>query len=70
MCGLLGGSGLLAFSLSARQVQTQTNGNKGCTTKAVKVERGEIVYVSGNNVVIKMEDGTMRHFDNVPEARP
>ena len=70
LCGLLGGSALcLAFSLSAAaQVQTQQSETKGAPTKAVTVERGEIVYVSGNNVVIKMEDGTMRHFDNVPES--
>jgi hypothetical protein len=40
----------------------------GEPTKSVKVERGTIVYVSGNNVVVKMEDGTLRHFDNVPES--
>src|SRR5882672_8185803 len=70
LCGLLGGSALcLAFSLSAAaQVQTQQTETKGAPTKAVKVERGEIVYLSGNSVVIKMEDGTMRHFDNVPES--
>jgi len=34
----------------------------------VKVERGEIVYVSGNNVIVKMEDGTIRHFNNVPDS--
>jgi len=70
LCGLLGGSALcLAFSLpAAAQVQTQQTEAKGTATKAVKVERGEIVYVSGNNVVVKMEDGTLRHFDNVPES--
>jgi hypothetical protein len=70
LCGLLSGSALcLAFSLSAAaQVQTQQTETKGAPTKEVKVERGEIVYVSGNSVVIKMEDGTLRHFDNVPES--
>src|SRR5882724_4222363 len=70
LCGLLGGSALcLAFSVSAAaQVQTQQTETKGAPTKAVKVERGEIVYVSGNSAVIKMEDGTMRHFENVPES--
>jgi hypothetical protein len=68
--GLLGGGALcLAFSLSAAaQVQTQQTETKHAATKAVQVERGEVVYVSGNNVVIKMEDGTLRHFDNVPES--
>src|SRR5262245_10054218 len=68
--GLLGGIALcLALSLSAAaQVQTQKSETHGPATKEGKVERGEIVYVSGNSVVVKMEDGTLRHFDNVPES--
>src|ERR1700747_2437854 len=68
--GLLGGGALcIAFSLpSAAQVQTSKTEAHGAATKEVKVERGEIVYVSGNSVVVKMEDGTLRHFDNVPES--
>ena len=27
-----------------------------------------MVYVSGNSCVIKAEDGTLRHFDNVPDS--
>jgi RNase P/RNase MRP subunit p29 len=64
------GAALLAIAFTANaQVETQTQvAQAGAATKAIKVERGEIVYVSGNNVVIKMEDGTLRHFDNVPES--
>jgi hypothetical protein len=67
---VLGGGALcLALSLSAiAQVQTQQTEVHGQAIKSVKVERGEIVYVSGNSVVVKMEDGTLRHFDNVPES--
>jgi RNase P/RNase MRP subunit p29 len=67
---LCGGVLCIAFSLTASgQVQTQTKtAAAGAPTKTVTVERGEIVYVSGNSVVIKMEDGTLRHFDNVPES--
>jgi hypothetical protein len=67
--GLLGGGALcIALSLSAAaQVQTKQTEAQGETTKAVKVERGEIIYLSGNNAVIKMEDGTLRHFDNIPD---
>jgi RNase P/RNase MRP subunit p29 len=70
LCGLLGGSALcLASSLSAAaQVQTKQTETPGQAARAVKVERGEVVYVSGNNLVVKMEDGTLRHFDNVPES--
>ena len=68
--GLLGGGALcIAFSLSTTaQVQTQQTETKHASTKTVTVERGEIIYVSGNNAVIKMEDGTLRHFDKVPES--
>ena len=60
----------IALTLTASgQVQTTTStASAGAPTKSVQVERGEIVYVSGNSVVVKMEDGTLRHFDNVPES--
>jgi hypothetical protein len=68
--GLGTGSALLvAFTLqSAAQVQSNTTVSHGEASREVAVERGEIVYISGNNVVVKMEDGTLRHFDNVPES--
>lgn len=70
LSGALGGVALcFALSLSATaQVQTQQSEAHGPATKEVKIERGEIVYINGNNVVIKMEDGTFRHFDNVPDS--
>ena len=64
-----GGVLLMAFSLPlAAQVQTTTTVTHGAPTKQVSVERGEIVAISGNSVVIKMEDGTLKEFDNVPES--
>ena len=68
--GLLGGGALcLAFSLpSVAQVQSSTAVEHGPATKDVTVERGEIVYISGNSVVVKMDDGSLRRFDNVPES--
>jgi IPT/TIG domain len=70
LSGALGGVALcFALSLSAAaQVQTQKTETHGPATKEVKVERGEIVYINGNNLVIKMEDGSFRHFDNVPDS--
>jgi LPXTG-motif cell wall-anchored protein len=59
----------LAFALStSAQVQTKTSTNAGPATVVTDVKSGEIEYVSGNNVVVKMSDGTLRHFDNVPES--
>lgn len=59
----------LGFYLSASaQVQTSTETTKGTATHEVQVERGEVAYVSGNDLVVKMADGTLRHFPNVPES--
>jgi hypothetical protein len=63
------GAVCLAFTLiMSAQVQTKTSttGQKAAIT--TQVERGEVVYVSGNDLVVKMEDGTIRHFPNVPES--
>jgi len=58
---------LLAVPMSA-QVQTKSSTEPGQAIKEVQVEHGEVVNVSGNDVVVKMEDGTIRHFPNVPES--
>ena len=67
---LAGGTLCIAFALTASaQVQTTTKSEAvGAPTKTIKVERGTVVYVSGNSCVIKAEDGTLRHFDNVPDS--
>lgn len=59
----------MAVTLSANaQVQTYIDVDNGPTTQEVKIERGVVVYVSGNDVVIKGEDGRIRDFPNVPES--
>jgi hypothetical protein len=59
----------LAFALSmSAQVKTETTTTAGQHSHDVTVERGEVVYVSGNDLVVKMEDGTLRDFHNVPES--
>jgi LPXTG-motif cell wall-anchored protein len=67
--GLLaaGAYGVFAVSMCA-QVQTESMTRNGQTTHDVKVERAEVVYVTGNDLVVKMEDGTIRHIPNVPES--
>jgi hypothetical protein len=49
------------------QVQSKSSTSPGQPTQEVKVERGEVVNVSGNHVVVKMEDGTILDVPNVPE---
>ena len=59
----------LAFSLSmSAQVQTQTSTTSHPATIETTVARGEVVYVQGNELVVKMEDGSLRDFANVPES--
>lgn len=56
---------VVALSGSA-QVHTQTTTTTGKATRRVKVDRSEVVLVSGNDLVLRMEDGTIRHIANVP----
>jgi len=57
----------LTLSLSA-QVETKTTTAKGNASVVTKVERGEVVTVSGSDLVVKMADGTLRNFENVPAS--
>jgi hypothetical protein len=50
------------------QVHTQKTTAAGQATKEVLVERGEVVVVNGDDLVVKMEDGSIRHFPNVPKS--
>src|SRR4030088_1481454 len=63
------GVSCLAFALNmSAQVQTETSTTAEKGTVATQVESGEVVTVSGNDLVVKMADGTIRHFANVPES--
>ncbi len=53
-------------AVTLAQVQTKTTEQKGQATKQVTVERGEVVYISGNEIVVKGENGEVRNF-TVPE---
>lgn len=56
-----------AASMSG-QVQTSSDTTKGASSQQVTVERAEVVHVSGNDLIVKMEDGSIRHFPNVSES--
>jgi hypothetical protein len=59
----------LAFAVTVNgQVQSQTSSTQGAPTKEVTVERGEVVYVSGNQLIVKMEDGQLKDIPHVPET--
>lgn len=60
---------IFAFALMmSAQVQTTTKTTAGKSAVQTQVEKGEVVLVSGNDLVVKMADGTIRHFNNVPES--
>jgi LPXTG-motif cell wall-anchored protein len=48
------------------QVKTTTTEQKGPASKQVTVERGEVTYISGNDIIVKMEGGEIRHI-TVPD---
>jgi hypothetical protein len=59
---------LLLAAATMAQVKTETSTSQDQPTVETKVERGEVVNISGNDLVVKMEDGQIRHFPNVPES--
>jgi LPXTG-motif cell wall-anchored protein len=66
---LIAGSWFLALTIGmSAQVKTTTSTTSGtASVHEVNVERGEVVYVSGDDLVVKMEDGTIRNFPNMSE---
>ena len=70
MRGKLLAAGLVLWAtagLALAQVKTTTATETGQPMQTIQVERGEVWYVSGNDLVVKMEDGTLRNFMNVPD---
>lgn len=66
---LMLGTGIVCIAIALNaQVKTQTSESAQPSTVQTTVERGEVVTVTGNDLVVKMEDGSLRHFPNVPES--
>jgi len=69
--GLLLATGTLSLEIAVQtsaQVQTTTATTAGQSSQTVTVNRGEVYAVDGNDLIVKMQDGTFRHFPNVPES--
>jgi len=64
----VGVAGLVLNANVSAQVQTDTYTTTGQPTTEVKVDRGTVLLVDGNDLVVKAEDGHLRHFANVPES--
>jgi LPXTG-motif cell wall-anchored protein len=61
--------GLLCTGVAcvAQDTQTTSTRQSGQQTVKTEVRSGEIVYVSGNDVVLKMDTGEVKHF-TVPDS--
>lgn len=70
-CGLLGIAVVLVCAAGAvAQERSQTNVDQGMPEQQVSVEHGEVVYVSGNDLVVKdLETGQLRNFIVPDNAR-
>ena len=66
--GMVGAAGVAVFALSltvSAQVKTAETVLDGQATQQVTVERGEVAWVSGNNLMVKAETGELRYFPNI-----
>jgi hypothetical protein len=58
----------LAFATALTAQETsKTEVSEGPGSKQFQVERGEVIYVSGNDIVVRMENGEVRHA-TVPDS--
>jgi hypothetical protein len=66
---LLAAGLFLTFTTSMiAQVQSQTTTTQGTQVHVVEVERGEVIYVFGHDLILKMDNGEYRHIANVPDS--
>jgi hypothetical protein len=66
------GTGFLCFTLALTtnaQVKTETKVEESPASQTVKIEAAEVMYVSGNDLIVKTEHGELRHFPNVPDEK-
>src|SRR5262245_57437502 len=64
------GAGIVCFAFAVATVAqdtTKTQTTTGAASRQLQVERGEVVYVQGNDLVVKMENGEVRHV-TVPDS--
>ena len=63
-------AGLVSLAIAPigmAQDTSKTQVVAGTSTSTTSVEKGEVVYVSGNDLVVKMDTGEIRHI-NVPDT--
>lgn len=63
------GAFTLTFAIcTAAQVQTEKSTTSGAATTTTTIKSATVVAVQGNDLIVKMEDGSLKHFPNVPES--
>jgi hypothetical protein len=68
--GMVGAAGVAVFALSvtmSAQVKTAETVTDGQATQQVTVERGEVAWVSGSNLMVKSDSGELRYFPSIPD---
>ena len=60
---------VLFVPVLAAQPQSTTQETRGTATVTTEKMSGEVLYVEGNNLVVKMANGQVRTFTNVPDSR-
>ncbi len=58
----------LFAAVAIAQERTETKVTKEASTHEYKVERAEVVYVSGNELVVRLENGEIRNLTVPPDA--
>lgn len=59
---------LIAMTVVAQDTTTTSTATTGKVAKTTRVESGEILQVSGNELIIKMANGEIRHITVAPGA--
>ena len=59
---------IILLAVTAIAQQTTKQSIKGASTSTTQQLKGEVVYVEGNNLAVKMSTGDLRTF-NIPESR-
>ncbi len=66
---IAGGASLFLALTASAQVQTRTNVEHGAPVQTVNVEQGEVIAVSGNDLIVRRQDGELLDFPNVPDHK-
>jgi hypothetical protein len=68
LCSPLAAIALFSSTASA-QTSTTTTQPAGAATTTTEQLSGEVVQVDGNNLIVRMANGQLRTFSNIPDSR-